>query len=159
RDVDSVAMDLNGVELIHLKPVGGADNIVIDDLSGTDVVRAGVHVDLAGAAGGGDGSVDTVTVNGAAGNEIITVFSSAGIIGVSGSSAPVAIFNAESGDQLVVNGGAGNDTIDASSLPLGTITLTLDGGAGDDMLFGAQGSETLLGGLGSDVLNGGIGAD
>ena len=46
----------------------------------------------------------------------------------------------------MVNGGAGNDTIDASSLPLGTITLTLDGGAGDDMLFGAQGSETLLGG-------------
>ena len=59
----------------------------------------------------------------------------------------------------MVNGGAGNDTIDASSLPLGTITLTLDGGAGDDMLFGGQGSETLLGGIGNDVLNGGIGAD
>ena len=40
-----------------------------------------------------------VTVNGAAGNEIITVFASAGIIGVNGASAPVAIFNAESGDQ------------------------------------------------------------
>jgi Ca2+-binding RTX toxin-like protein len=159
RDVDNVTMDLNGVELIHLKPLGGADNVIINDLSGTDVVRAGVHVDLAGAAGGGDGSVDTVRVNGAAGNEIITVFSSAGIIGVNGGSAPVAIFNAESGDQLVVSGGAGNDTIDASSLPLGTITLTLDGGAGDDMLFGAQGSEHLLGGFGNDVLNGGIGAD
>ena len=60
---------------------------------------------------------------------------------------------------LIVNGGAGNDTIDASSLPLGTITLTLDGGTGDDMLFGGQGSETLLGGSGNDVLNGGIGGD
>ena len=69
----------------------------------------------------GDGAVDRVTVNGAAGNEIITVFSNAGVVGVNGASAPVAIFNAESGDQLVVNGGAGNDTIDASSLPLGTI--------------------------------------
>jgi Ca2+-binding RTX toxin-like protein len=159
RDVDSVTMDLKGVELIHLRVLGGADNVVINDLGGTDGVRAGVHVDLAGAAGGGDGSVDTVTVNGAASNEIMTVFSSAGIIGVNGASAPVAIFNAESGDQLVVHGGAGNDTIDASSLPLGTITLTLDGGAGDDMLFGGQGSEHLFGGLGSDVLNGGIGAD
>ena len=84
--------------------------------------------------------MDRVTVNGAAGNEIITVFASAGIIGVNGASAPVAIFNAESGDQLIVNGGAGNDTIDASSLPLGTITLTLDGGTGDDTLFGGQGS-------------------
>ena len=121
--------------------------------------QAGVHSTSGSSAGGGDGQVDRVTVNGTAGNEIITVFSIAGFIGIIGCSAPIAIFNAESGDQLVVNGGAGNDTIDASSLPLGTITLTLDGGAGDDMLFGAQGSETLLGGIGNDVLNGGIGAD
>ena len=159
RDVANVNMDLNDVELIRFKALGGVDNIVINDLSGTDLVRSGVQVDLGSSTGGGDGAVDTVAVNGAASNEIITVFSSAGIIGVNGCSAPIAVFNAESGDQLVVNGGAGNDTIDASSLPLGTITLTLDGGAGDDMLFGAQGSETLLGGIGNDVLNGGIGAD
>ena len=159
RDVANITMDLNDVELIEFKALGGADNIVINDLSGTDVTVAGVHVDLAGGAGGGDGAVDRVTVNGAAGNEIITVFANAGIIGMNGASAPVAIFNAESGDQLIVNGGAGNDTIDASSLPLGTITLTLDGGTGDDMLFGGQGSETLLGGSGNDVLNGGIGGD
>jgi Ca2+-binding RTX toxin-like protein len=159
RDVGNVAMDLNDVELIRFKALGGVDNVAINDLSGTDVVQAGVHVDLGTSAGGGDGAVDTVTINGAPANEIITVFSSAGVIGVNGSSAPVAIFNAESGDQLVVGGGDGNDTIDASSLPLGTITLTLDGGAGDDMLFGAQGSEALLGGAGNDVLSGGIGAD
>ena len=45
------------------------------------------------------------------------------------------------------------------AFPFGTITLTLGGGAGDDMLFGGQGSETLLGGVGNDVLNGGIGTD
>jgi Ca2+-binding RTX toxin-like protein len=161
RDIASVTMDLNDVELIRFQALGGADNVVINDLSGTDVSLAGVHVNLEGAvgSGAGDGQVDRVTVNGAAGNEIITVFSSAGIIGINGSPAPVAIFHAESGDQLVVNGGAGNDTIDASSLPLGAITLTLDGGIGDDMLFGGQGGETLLGGSGNDVLNGVIGGD
>ena len=59
----------------------------------------------------------------------------------------------------MVNGGAGNDTIDASGLPPGTITLTLDGGIGDDTLTGAQGIETLLGGAGNDLLNGGASAD
>jgi Ca2+-binding RTX toxin-like protein len=162
RNIANVVMDLNDVELIRYQALGGADNVVINDLSGTDLSLAGVHVNLEGAVGSGigDGAVDTVTVNGAAGNEIITVFSSAGIIGVNGSSAPVAIFNADSGDRLSVNGGVGNDTIDASSLPLGAIALTLDGGNGDDMLFGAaQSSELLLGGAGNDVLNGGVAAD
>jgi Ca2+-binding RTX toxin-like protein len=151
-------MDLNGVELIKFHALNGADNIVIDDLTGTDATSAGIQVDLESAIGSGigDGQVDTVTINATAGNDIITVFSSAGIVGINGASAPVAIFHAESGDRLLVNGGTGNDTIDASSLPFGTITLTLDGGAGDDMLFGAQGSETLLGGAGNDVLSGGI---
>ena len=36
RDIDSVTMDLNGVELIQFKALGGADNIVINDLTGTD---------------------------------------------------------------------------------------------------------------------------
>jgi Ca2+-binding RTX toxin-like protein len=151
RDVDNVTMDLNDVELIRFKALGGADNIVINDLSGTDLLRGGVNVDLAGSAGGGDGAVDTVTVNGAAGNEIITVFSNPGVVGINGSSVPVTIFNAESGDQLVVNGGAGNDTIDASRFPLSAITLTIDGGAGDDTIVGAQGPDVLLrGGIGND---------
>ena len=48
RDVANITMDLNDVELIKFKALGGADNIVINDLSGTDATVAGVHVDLAG---------------------------------------------------------------------------------------------------------------
>ena len=77
----------NDVEGIDFHALGGADNIVINDLSGTDATVAGVDVDLAGGAGGGDGAADRVTVNGTAGNEIITVFANAGIIGVNGASA------------------------------------------------------------------------
>jgi Ca2+-binding RTX toxin-like protein len=36
---------------------------------------------------------------------------------------------------LTVNGGNGNDTINASSLPADVIGLTIDGGAGNDTLI------------------------
>ena len=40
RDVDNVTMNLNGVEKIDFNALGGADNIVINDVTGTDLVRA-----------------------------------------------------------------------------------------------------------------------
>jgi Ca2+-binding RTX toxin-like protein len=39
------------------------------------------------------------------------------------------------------------------------MSLTLDGGAGNDALTGGAGSDTLTGGLGHDVMTGGGGAD
>jgi Ca2+-binding RTX toxin-like protein len=154
RDIASVTMDLNDVEAITFRALGGADRIVVNDLSGTDLSLGGVVVDLANTLGGtaGDGAVDVVTVNGSAANDAINI--NAGVDGriqIVGSSPNVTIFHADSGDQLVVNGGAGNDTIDASSFPLNAITLTIDGGAGDDTIVGAQGPDALLrGGIGND---------
>src|SRR4051794_2312149 len=51
RDVAAIVMDLNDVEAINLKALGGADNLTVNDLSGTDL--ATVDGDLA-AAGGAD---------------------------------------------------------------------------------------------------------
>jgi Ca2+-binding RTX toxin-like protein len=45
RDVANITMDLNGTETIDFNARGGADNIVVNDLSGTDVIR--VKIDLA----------------------------------------------------------------------------------------------------------------
>ena len=53
-------MDLDDVETIDFPALGGADNIVVGDLSGTDVTQIGL--DLRGPNGGGDGAADTVTV-------------------------------------------------------------------------------------------------
>ena len=50
RDVANVTMDLNGVEHIDFHALGGVDNIVVGDLSGTDVDQ--VNIDLAAALGG-----------------------------------------------------------------------------------------------------------
>jgi Ca2+-binding RTX toxin-like protein len=41
----------------------------------------------------------------------------------------------------------------------GAIQLTLNGGAGDDILIGGDGNDNLNGGLGDDVLIGGPGID
>jgi Ca2+-binding RTX toxin-like protein len=53
----------------------------------------------------------------------------------------------------------GDDTIDASALQAGAIALSIDGGAGDDVLIGGDGPDTLNGGPGDDVLIGGAGPD
>ena len=94
--------------------------------------------------------MDQVTVNGTADNEISSVFSSTGVTGISGTSAPVTIFHAETGDQLVVNSGAAT----TRSMPQAFrwhSTLTLDGGLSDGVLFGGQASELMLGAAGNDV--------
>ena len=49
RDVGIVTMDLNSIEQIQLNARGGADNIVVDDLTGTGVKQ--VAIDLAGTPG------------------------------------------------------------------------------------------------------------
>ncbi len=147
RDVGSVTMDLNAVEAIELRALGGADNIVINDVSGTDLHLGGVVVDLEGTIGSGtgDGQLDRVTVDGTAGNDTINVSSVNNVFQVTGASANVAVFHAEGNDQLVVDGGAGNDT--------------MTGSQGGEFLLGGAGNDTITGGQGNDVLNGGAGND
>jgi Ca2+-binding RTX toxin-like protein len=160
RDVGNVTTDIRGVEGIIFNALGGADNIAIEDVSGTDLALSGIAVDLAGAAGGGDGAVDTVTVNGRDSSDTIAVSTVDGVIFTTGSPAPVAILNAEANDQLIVNGSDSDDTIDASALTTGTITLTLEGGGGLDTLIGSAGNDVLVGGAGhGDSLSGGGGKD
>ncbi len=62
---------------------------------------------------------------------------------------------ATTGDALILNGGAGNDSLTGDANFKSTIT----GNAGNDTLTGGTGNDTLLGGAGDDVLTGGTGAD
>ena len=72
----SITMDLHGVERIQFEALGGSDNVVVNDLTGTDVKQ--VAIDLAAVAGTttGDGQADTVTVNATAGADDVSVASS-----------------------------------------------------------------------------------
>jgi Ca2+-binding RTX toxin-like protein len=160
RDVGNVTMDLNSIEHIQLNTLGGADKVTVDDLSGTGVTQVAIDLGATPGSPGGDGAADTVTVNGTAGDDHISVASSGANVVVRGLAAQVTIANADSGDSLVVNGGAGNDTIDASTLRAGQIgNLTINGGDGDDRITGSAGNDTVIGGRGSDVALLGAGND
>lgn len=109
--------------------------------------------------GAGDGSVDTVIVNGTAAADTIVGNGFGNQINVLGLAANIAIVGAElSLDKLTVNGLAGEDVLEFSGLPA-VINLALSGGDDDDVLIGSAGNDTLLGGTGDDVLIGGPGTD
>jgi len=158
RDVANVAMDLNGVERIEYRALGGTDNIVVGDLSGTGVTH--VELDLRGPDGGGEGAADTVAVNGTNGADAIHVTGDAGGIGVYGLQAQIGIFQQEQADdRLTVNGLGGDDVIDASSLEADGIQLSLNGGLGNDVLIGSEGDDLISGGDGNDFALMGAGDD
>jgi Ca2+-binding RTX toxin-like protein len=157
RNVATVTMDLNDVESIDFNALGGADTIVINDLSGTDLTEVNLNLN---AVGGGDGQPDTVIVMGTNGDDVALVVGDASGVAVLGLAAQVNITGAETAnDRLTVNTLAGDDVMETSGLAAGAIQFAADGGAGDDVLIGSAGNDTLAGGDGDDVLLGGPGLD
>jgi Ca2+-binding RTX toxin-like protein len=158
RDIANVTMDLNDLETIEYRALGGADDIFVGDLSGTDVTR--IDLDLRGPNGGGDGAADTVTVTGTNGADVIAVTGDAGGVSVLGLPAAVNIFFPEqANDRLTVNGLGGDDVIDASGLEADGIQLTINGGLGADILIGSEGDDLINGGDGNDTAFMGAGDD
>jgi Ca2+-binding RTX toxin-like protein len=160
RDVANITMDLGGIEHIQLNMLGGPDTVTVNDLSGTSTNQVAIDLSSPASSGVGDGAADTVIVNGTANDDQINVVTSGSSIVVKGLAAQVTVTGAESlNDSLVVNGGAGNDTIDASKLHAGQIKLTLNGGDGDDKIIGSAGDDVVNGGRGSDFALLGAGND
>jgi Ca2+-binding RTX toxin-like protein len=158
RDVAAVTMDLNGVEKIALSALGGADTITVNDLTGTDATQ--IAIDLAATGGGGDGAADTVIVNGTAGADHVAVALSGSSVLVDGLAAQISITGQEgANDTLQINTLDGDDTINASALPAGQFNLSIDSGAGNDVVIGSAGDDVIVGGSGNDTVTGGRGND
>ena len=159
RNIANIVMDQDNVERVEINALGGVDNFDIGDLRGTDVRE--VAINLAGVAGGtsGDGVVDSVAVNGGSQAEFITVSTSGDDALVGGLTAQTRVSNLDARDAVTVNGNAGDDIINATSVVAGVATFTLAGGAGDDVLLAGRGGMTLSGGAGDDILVGGSGDD
>ena len=156
----TAGMDLNGIENIQIGAGGGADTITVNDLTGTGTKQVALDLSATPGSGQGDGQPDTVNVNGTATDDHISIVSSGGSVLVNGLAAQVSITGIDAGkDSLVVNGLAGNDTIDASRLHAGQVNLTLNGGDGNDTITGSAGNDLVIGGRGNDVAMLGAGND
>ena len=137
-------IDLNGVERIQFEAQGQhSDNITINDLTGTDVKQ--VAIDLGGgAAGGGDGQVDTVALNGTT-RGAIRVADNNGVVTVSGLASTVTISNFEANlDHLVINGQTVTVT-DGQTLTVAALNSQSTGGTSMPTDGSHVGSLALLG--------------
>ena len=107
----NVTMDTDGVEIVDDNAVGGADNVTVNDLTGTDVTQT--NIDLAGAFGGtaGDGAVDNVVVNGTNGVDNINIQGNGSGADVTGLATAVSVKHADPTDNLTVHTLAGADNV------------------------------------------------
>jgi Ca2+-binding RTX toxin-like protein len=160
RDVANITMDLNDTERIDTQALGGADNAVVNDLTGTDLTFVSFDLEGAIAGGAGDGAADSVTVNGTAGNDAITVAANGTAVDVTGLPAAVNIDHSEAAnDKLTVNGLAGADTIIGGPGLAALIQLVENGGTEVDVLTGGDGNDRIVGQQQNDSMFGAAGDD
>jgi Ca2+-binding RTX toxin-like protein len=161
RDVGAVTMDMDDVERVNHQAFGGADAIVVNDLTPTDVAL--VHIDLEAAPAGsgtGDAQPDSVTVHGTASADDVQVSAVGGQTRVTGLRAAVRVSHSEpASDGVIVMGNGGPDHLTGVSGLAALIRLTLNGGGGADVITGGDGGDVLDGGNGNDRISGGVGND
>jgi Ca2+-binding RTX toxin-like protein len=128
RNPLNITMDTAGIETVTFNALGGADQINVNDLTGTGVSK--VNLDLAAALGGttGDSQADHITVTGTDGNDAIAVSGDAAGVNVTGLATAISIRHAEAAnDRLDLNTLAGIDTLSSVKLGAGLIQLFFDG--------------------------------
>jgi len=150
RDVDNIAMDVDGVEQVAVTAVNGGDTFVLNDLTGTAVTA--VKFVLSGRL---QLDADHVILNGSSGADTIDVDGDfANGLTITGLSARVRIGALEGPvDSVTINGLGGADTVDASGLAAGAVSFSMDGGAGNDTLIASQGDDRINGGTQTDTIN------
>jgi Ca2+-binding RTX toxin-like protein len=124
RNVDSVVMDLDDVEIIDIDAGANDDIITFASLAGTDVTRVVVALGAGNDQLNAGSTATAVTASGQDGNDTMT--GGSGNDGLAGD-----------GGNDTLNGGAGTDQ--------------LQGGDGDDRLNGGAGADALTGGAGMDT--------
>jgi Ca2+-binding RTX toxin-like protein len=128
RNVAAVTMDVNDVEQANVRTLGGADNVTVGDLTGTGLKAA--NVDLAAFDGAGDGSADTVTVNGSDRAERVRVNRADSQVLTTGLAAQTTITGSEAAnDVLRVNTLGGRDDVQVAPDVSTLITPVVDLGA------------------------------
>jgi Ca2+-binding RTX toxin-like protein len=112
RNLGNIVMDLDAVEALAVRALGGTDTVTVNDVSGTDLKR--VNVDLAATIGGStaDGQADTVTVAATKGDDEIDADANGAAVEVGGLAAFVRITQTDpASDKLIVDTVAGADDV------------------------------------------------
>jgi hypothetical protein len=112
RNLGNIVMDLNDIEALDVRALGGADSITVKDVGGTDLRRA--DIDLASAIGGvaADSQADRVTVVGTDGDDSIAVDAKGAAVDVSGLAAFVRVTHADPAlDRLTIDTLGGDDAV------------------------------------------------
>jgi RTX calcium-binding nonapeptide repeat (4 copies) len=122
RNVANITMDTAGVEQVVFNALGGADNVTVNDLTGTHVKNVSIDLGVAGVA---DNQLDTVAVEGTGGNDRIAVAGSDGNVSVTGLAATIDVLHSDPTDQLNIDTGTGNDTVDSGGLANGVIQVSV----------------------------------
>jgi Ca2+-binding RTX toxin-like protein len=155
--------------------LGKGGNDLLFGGAGDDVLTGGTGDDqVFGEAGNdrmiwnpGDGSdlneggagTDTVEVNGGNGAEVFTVTANGTRVRFDRVNPAPFFLDIGTSENLVVNMNGGDDVFTAGNGLAPLISLTVDGGAGNDQITGGDGNDRLSGGDGNDVITGGRGND
>ena len=107
---------------------------------------------------GGDGT-DTAEVNGGNGAEQFTLTANGTRVRFDRVTPAPFFLDIGTTENLVLNMNGGDDTFTAGNGLASLITVTVDGGAGNDTITGGDGADRLLGGDGNDLITGGRGND
>jgi Ca2+-binding RTX toxin-like protein len=160
RDLANITMDLNDTEFIDVQALGGNDNAVLNDTTGTGLKSVTLDLEAAIGGGSGDGAADSVTVNGTNDPDDIQISANGNVVDVNGAPVTLRIDHSEAAnDTLRVNGLGGADTITAGRGLAALIQLVINGGTEVDVLTGGDGNDRIAGQQQSDSMFGGAGDD
>ncbi len=110
RNIAAIVMDLDGIESLLVRALGGTDSVTVGDLRGTNLDTA--DIDLGAIGGGGDGQSDTVVVNGTDRRDVVDVTRSGEQVLTTGLRTETRIVGSEpANDTLLVQTLDGNDDV------------------------------------------------
>jgi len=131
RNLGNIVMNNDDVEVLDLNALGGADQITVNDMTGTAMQKADIDLSWTGDGGSGDGAADLVTVNGTAGDDVVTVVGNGSRVNVSGLRTKTSITGSEVAlDGLEVKTLDGNDQVTDDPSADALIHVTTDLGPG-----------------------------
>ena len=145
---DTFQFNVNGDGIDVVSSVDGYDQVQITASNAADTVAVGkigprIQVTSGGNVLTVNANISVVSIDLGGGNDLLTLGDLSGVAQT----------------VLTINGGDGNDTLDASAGVLGVVRLRLSGDAGNDSILGSASDDTIDGGAGLDTLNGGAGND